>query len=218
MKQLGIFAKYWEPGKVKTRLASKVGPKSAADLYRCFLSTLLRRFGGFDGRRVLGYWPAERETEFQELAGPLWELELQADGDLGQRMSTYFCSAFEREYQSVVLIGSDSPTIRDTQIAAAFDQLREHELVLGPCADGGYYLIGGGPKMPDVFSRIPWSTPRVWSATVERLKSQGANWKALATGYDVDDEEGLKRLKDELQAPEFAGELWKELRSKVSLF
>ena len=70
MNQLGMFAKYWEPGRVKTRLAAAIGDQAASSLYRRFVLTLLQRFAGVAQRRILAYTPAERRTEFESL-GPM---------------------------------------------------------------------------------------------------------------------------------------------------
>jgi glycosyltransferase A (GT-A) superfamily protein (DUF2064 family) len=99
MDQLGMFAKYWEPGSVKTRLAAAIGDEAASSLYRRFVLTLLSRFEGIGQRRVLAYTPPERRAEFESLVADGWLLAAQGDGDLGQRMQHYFAEAF-RQRQS----------------------------------------------------------------------------------------------------------------------
>jgi rSAM/selenodomain-associated transferase 1 len=156
---LGIFAKHWQPGEVKTRLAASIGPEAAARLHRVFVETLLQRMAGVAGKCVLAYWPSERHGEFAALvreaaypfalldpsAAPLaspWQLVPQSPGDLGARMEHFFQASFASGADRVVIIGSDSPTLPIEYVRQAFDELRRSDVVLGPSDDGGYYLLG----------------------------------------------------------------------------
>lgn len=198
MEQLGVFAKYWEPGSVKTRLAASIGEQAAADLYRLFLKSVLDRGRQeFSGRRVLAYSPPDQSSAFQALAGADWQLQAQAHGDLGARMSHYFQTAFASDYSKVVLLGSDSPNLPPGTIASAFRALDSATVVLGPSEDGGYYLIGMREFVPQVFCDIAWSTGRVYEQTTARL-ARDIRWQALTTWYDVDEAIDLQRLRSEL--------------------
>jgi hypothetical protein len=73
-------------------------------------------------------------------------------------------------------------------------------IVLGPCDDGGYYLIGLKRARREVFERIDWSTNRVLDQTIQRAAEIGVTVELLPTAYDVDDAAGLRRLCDELLA------------------
>lgn len=198
MNQLGMFAKYWEAGQVKTRLASSIGPEAASAIYRASLQLLLTRFREFRGRRVLAYWPTERESAFAELVGDDWQLQPQSAGDLGQRMQDYFTSAFQSGAERVILIGSDSPTMPAHVLDEALEVLDDHTVALGPCDDGGYYLVAGRDDMPNIFSGISWSTRDVWSHTVDRLNSSGCRWHKLPQWHDIDYVEDLDRVLAEL--------------------
>ena len=201
LDQLGVFAKYWEPGKVKTRLATSLGAAVAAELYYAFLTAVIENCErAFDGRRVLAYTPAERRAAFSDLAGDGWLLESQATGDLGHRMQRHFASAFNSGCERVVLIGSDSPNLPRAHIRSAFQHLEDEQIVLGPSEDGGFYLIGATRELPDVFKDVPWSTSEVFTRTGERLKHAGATWHELPCWYDVDQLADLMRLRNELAA------------------
>jgi rSAM/selenodomain-associated transferase 1 len=201
LDQLGIFAKYWEPGKVKTRLAARVGAQVAADLYASFLTVVIENSArAFPGHRVLAYAPPERRGAFHDLVDDRWQLEPQANGDLGQRIQYYFTSAFAGGYQHVVLTGSDSPNLPRAYIRQAFQNLRHAQVVLGPSDDGGYYLIGARLETPDIFAEIPWSTGEVFARTVEKLRRAGMTWHQLPVWYDVDEVADLRRLRMELAA------------------
>ncbi len=194
MRQVGVFAKYWQAGAVKTRLAEAVGSSRASSLQRAFLETLLARFMHVPCRRVLAYAPDERWADFAALAGIDWELIPQVEGDLGDRMAAYFRQAFAAGATRVVLLGADSPNVPLPIVDLAFERLDEFPVVLGPADDGGYYLIGMRPPLVGVFTGIAWSRPTVYRDTVERLRAAGLPWSELAAWYDVDRGADLTRL------------------------
>lgn len=199
MQQLGVFAKYWEPGKVKTRLAAATGEQQASRIYRAFVETLVARLSDLAQRRVLVFAPIERADNFAKMAKPGWAIEPQANGDLGARMKSYFDSAFSQGARSVVLLGSDSPDIPRNFIEQAFELLEHFPVVLGPSEDGGYYLIAACDKTPPVFDHIAWSTPAVWEETVTQLERAELRFGQLPTWYDVDEAESLNRLVEHLR-------------------
>lgn len=188
-----MFAKYWEPGQVKSRLAASIGPERAASVQRLFVETLARRFGTVADQRQLVYSPADKRDEFRRAIGRQWDLEEQAAGDLGKRLQRFFAAALARA-ERVVLIGSDSPDLPVAFVDEAFAALATHDVVLGPAADGGYYLIGAARRVPPVFEGVSWSTPDVWPQTIAQLQSAGTTWHTLPKWYDVDDQPSLQAL------------------------
>ena len=210
-----MFAKYWEPGCVKTRLAAAIGDLAASTLYRRFVLTLLQRFAGVGQRRVLAYTPAERRMEFESLAADDWLLAAQADGDLGGRMQDYYADAFRSGATRVVLIGSDSPNLPVDYVNDAFQQLDKYPVVLGPADDGGYYLVGAAGSVPPIFAGIQWSSPRVWSQTVSRLRDADCPYGVLPAWYDVDDLASLRRIYRDMADQEPSDEPLRRLREDV---
>lgn len=196
---LGLFAKYWQPGKVKTRLAATLGPQQAATTYRHFVATLLDRLSDYPAQKWLAYTPSGRIEEFREIAPDGWHLDLQAEGDLGSRMQAFFARRFASGSERVVLLGSDSPHLPLESIQQAFLQLQESQVVLGPTEDGGYWLVGASGRVPDIFSGIPWSTPQVWPATIDALQRAKTSHSTLPICYDIDNHDDLRRLIQELQ-------------------
>ncbi|MBC8871946.1 MAG: TIGR04282 family arsenosugar biosynthesis glycosyltransferase [Planctomycetes bacterium] len=201
---------------MKTRLGTGIGHDLASELYRVFLLTICRRFEAVGDRRILAYTPDDRHVDFEELAGPCWELERQSTGDLGCRMQDYFGAAFQKDADAVVLIGSDAPTLPLEFVQRAFDLLAEYRVVLGPSSDGGYYLVGASGGVPPIFSGISWSSPHVWSQTTELLDKAGLLFGTLPTSYDVDDQSTLNRLYKELKethrSSPLLADLWDAVR------
>lgn len=198
---LGIFAKFWEPGKVKTRLASSLGDVKAARVYEAFVAATIARLSAIDCHRVVAYSPADSVTrgEFEAANLTNWSLTPQADGNLGERMAAYFDEQFAAGAQRVLLLGTDSPNVPLVEVQEAFEHLKSCEVVLGPTSDGGYYLVGAASKTPPIFADIPWSTPEVLSSTVDSLQKAGIAYEQLDPWYDVDELFDLHQLIEDLQ-------------------
>src|SRR5262245_46316137 len=111
MNHLGVLARHWTPGEVKTRLAATIGPSAAARFHLAFLTPVLRRLDAVGDVRRLNYTPLERAPDFESLAGKRWQCSPQVSGDLGQRMRAFFETAFSGGARRAVLIGADSPTL-----------------------------------------------------------------------------------------------------------
>jgi len=199
MNLLGMFAKYWKPGAVKTRLAARIGAQPAADLHRAFVHSLAVRFKQHGDQRQICYAPASAAEAFRQTAGNAWDVAPQVAGDLGARMEAFFDLAFESGASRVVLIGSDSPSMPSGFIDQAFEQLRTHPVVIGPAEDGGYYLIGAAGETPPVFKGIAWSSGEVWKQTVAALRRAGIGYASLPMWYDVDEWPDLQRLASSMQ-------------------
>jgi glycosyltransferase A (GT-A) superfamily protein (DUF2064 family) len=103
-------------------------------------------------------------------------------------------------HDGVVLVNADSPTLPPLLLAAALAALRApgDRAVIGPATDGGYYLIGLKQAHARLFADIPWSSPGVMGATLERANEIGLAAAMLPTWYDVDDARSLVMLIDEI--------------------
>lgn len=159
-RSLVIFLKEPRPGRVKTRLARGLGTVAAAWWFRHQAARLIRRLGR-DRRwtTVLAVTP-DREG----LASRAWPPGLarwpQGPGDLGARMARAFAAM---PPGPVLIVGADVPGLTAAHVADAFRLLGRHEAVLGPAADGGYWMIGlrrGARAAPAGLLRgVRWSTP-----------------------------------------------------------
>jgi rSAM/selenodomain-associated transferase 1 len=123
----------------------------------------------------------------------------QGKGELGARISRAFQHSFEAGMNRVVVVGSDSPALTAALIGRAFDSLHRNDLVIGPATDGGYYLIGLGHLVPQVFLDIPWGTSEVLLRTLAVAADIGLQPVLLDALDDVDRPEDL-RVWGELQS------------------
>ncbi len=212
--ELAVLAKYWQPGRVKTRLARSLGNEPAARLYHAMLHATVCRMEDVSDRRTLAYTPNDRCDKFAQWAPPQWHLEPQVDGNLGDRMRQVMMSALGRGSGQVVLLGSDSPTVPVEYVREAFEMLRRLPVVLGPTFDGGYYLVGAAVHGPDIFDDISWSTDSVWEQTLVRLADAGCPFGQLPPWYDVDDTDSLSRLVQDLASSDRRCGAYDILRSR----
>jgi rSAM/selenodomain-associated transferase 1 len=189
-----VFAKALRPGSVKSRLAAEVGAEAATALYRLLAEEALRRTRPEAGeyRRVVAFAPGNAAAEMAQWL-PGETLRPQVDGDLGARMAGAFAAAFDEGAGRVVLIGTDVPWVSRGAVVAALGRLQECDLVLGPAADGGYYLIGLGRPQPGLFQGIAWSTASVLAATLDRASALGLSVQMLEALPDIDGVEDLRR-------------------------
>jgi glycosyltransferase A (GT-A) superfamily protein (DUF2064 family) len=101
--------------------------------------------------------------------------------------------ALERGYRKAAIIGSDCPTITPADVEAAFASLDGNDLVLGPCEDGGYYLIGATRPIGSLFEGVSWGSDRVLSETLEKAREAGLSSGLLDVKYDIDSFGDLER-------------------------
>src|SRR4051812_15017400 len=128
---LGVFAKWPVPGHAKTRLAQG-GPDWGARVARAFLLDTLDRLAHVQAGRVLVFSPGESAAEFSAVAAGRYTLTPQGAGDLGQRLAAFTGQAIAAGAASVVIVGTDSPTLPVAFVEQAFTELERADVVLGP--------------------------------------------------------------------------------------
>ena len=198
-KALLVVAKRPTPGQTKTRLTPPLTPEQAAQLYESFLRDtldLIRRAPGV--RPILAYLPEDEEDYFHALA-PDFELLPQTGGDLGARLDNALSYCLNDGFQQAVIMDSDSPTLPAEYLAQAFTALDTADTVLGPCDDGGYYLIGLKRPTPRLLREVKMSTPTVTRDTLALAAQEKLSVAQLPLWYDVDTVAELERLHTELR-------------------
>ena len=103
---------------------------------------------------------------------------------------------FEKEYQQVIALASDSPDLPPEILQTAISKLQNHEAIIGPATDGGYYLIGFSHDFfnPEYFENISWSTNTVYRETLSRIESMSNKVYVLPKWADIDTKSDLKRF------------------------
>lgn len=194
-----VVAKRPVPGNTKTRLSPPLSPRQASELYECFLMDTLAQIRQVEAvERVIAYLPGHARGYFHCLA-PDFQLVQQEGPDLGARLDHALTSYLSRGYEYAVIMDSDSPTLPAAHLSRAFATLSDGaDVVLGPCEDGGYYLIGCSQPIPRLLRDVHMSTPSVAADTIRLANEAGLNLVQLPTWYDVDDGDSLLRLVGEM--------------------
>ncbi len=122
------------------------------------------------------------------------ECALQRGRDLGERMAAAFEDIFSRGARSVVIFGSDSPTLPPQYARRAFEVLAGADVVLGPAEDGGYYLIGCRQFSSELFRDVAWSTPSTFDQTLANARRIGYRAAVLEPWFDLDEWKDLRRI------------------------
>lgn len=193
---LYIAAKAPRMGLAKTRLGQAIGHEAAVALYRAFLCDLAARFA--QAPFALGWYVTPADA-WHDIA-PLFErtarapqVLVQADGDWTERQRTLFRTAAERGEDRIILIASDSPQITVEIVTSAFRALDRHDIVFGPVADGGYYLIGMR-GWHDILHGIPMSTGTVLQDLIARVDQANLTVGLVETMFDIDEIGDLAEL------------------------
>jgi hypothetical protein len=187
-RHLIVYAKCPLPGGAKTRLGATLGQTEAAGVYARllygYLLDLLATVG--ETARIELSLGHQHDVPFFKRAFPELLVRPQIRGDLGMRMAASFERAFAEGADAVVLTGSDIPGLSGPLVQQAFACLETDPAVIGPAADGGYYLVGMRAPGADLFSEIPWSTEDVLARTEARARAQGLTLTRLPVLEDVD--------------------------------
>jgi rSAM/selenodomain-associated transferase 1 len=174
--------------------------EQAADLHRLSLRTVCEQLARYDRIvPVLMGTPDDRLSDFARLVGhTVKECRPQGHGTLGRRLTNATLQAFEGGAQRVILFGADSPTLSEAMITKAVDQLDGSDAVLGPCRDGGYYLLAMRRPIVSLFDRIDWGGRNVSQQTLDRADEAGIKVAVLEEWYDLDRLDDLPRAASDL--------------------
>lgn len=200
------MAKAPVPGEVKTRLCPALSPEHASEFYSCLLADKIRQVSRLPQIHAFIALPEDvPEHECIALARGCGCIR-QVGPDLGARLCHCAESLFNKGYERILLVDSDTPTLPPAYFPQARSLLcREPgRVVLGPTTDGGYYLIGLNTIHQDLFRKIPWSTPDVLRITIERASTIGIETALLPEWYDIDTFQDFIQLCEELSDPQVA--------------
>ena len=198
MNALLVVARRPAPGQTKTRLTPPLTPGQAAQLYEAFLCdtlNLIRRVPGV--HPIIAYLPDDAAGYFRSLA-PDFDVLPQRGSDLGARLDNALTHCLTNGYRKAVVMDSDSPTLPAEHLVEAFAALDTQDLVLGPCDDGGYYLIGMKRPAPRLLREVQMSTLTVVRDTLALAAAEKLSVALLSPWYDVDTSAELDRLCQEL--------------------
>lgn len=185
-----IFIKNPVLGTVKTRLAKTIGDEAALKVYKDLMHKCQLESLSTHTKRHLYY--SRQIIEKDGWSSSDFEKKLQAEGDLGVKISEAFKSVF-LEGDRVIVIGSDCYDLSAETIEHAFKELENVDLVIGPANDGGYYLLGTKRFYPSLFEEIQWSTETVLNETLKQANELNLTVSTLEELVDLDTLEDLEK-------------------------
>jgi rSAM/selenodomain-associated transferase 1 len=181
---LAVFLHAPRLGTVKSRLAAEIGDRHALRLYRILAARTLA--AGREAGMEVTVWfaPSDAGPEMHYWLGENCDVRPQASGDRGARLAGAARAADPR--RPWLAIVDDCPSLDAAILREAAAITQRGEFVIGPTVDGGYYLIGGVPPVPDLFTAMPWGTSRLLPETRARLAHVGVTWRELPFLRTVD--------------------------------
>lgn len=177
-----VFVKNPELGKVKTRISKTSSDQEALAIYKELLDVILTLCSTLTCDIIVYYSDKIVPDEWDSIS---CIKKIQRGNDLGDRMNNAFAESL-KNYDKLLLIGSDCPYILKSDIELGFRSLNKSDLVLGPAMDGGYYLIGMKKLEPSLFKNISWSTDKVLTQTMEIADELELVFGLLDTYEDID--------------------------------
>jgi rSAM/selenodomain-associated transferase 1 len=181
-----VFLRVPQLGAVKSRLAATIGEDQALCIYEYMLDRTLQTIDAVStADKALFYYP---NIPYQQIEVQHASHHLQTGKDLGDKMNRAFTTVLQN-HESAIIVGTDCPDLTTEIISEAFAKLSQNDLVLGPAADGGYYLMGLKRPAPFLFDNIDWGTDKVLEQTGVRAENAGLTLATVATLSDIDYEE-----------------------------
>lgn len=207
MRRTTIFTKQPSVGKVKTRLCPPLELAEAARLAEAMLIDIVEKcVAEAEFETALRFAPRTAETWFRSRFPRVRDLAPQRGDGLAERLAAHFEAEARRDPKgSAVVIGSDAPLLRASEIVRAHELLEAGaDLVLAPDRGGGYALIGLRSSHPSLFLDVPMSTADMCARTLEQARALSLRVDVLAPCSDVDVATDLQQLARELaeRAPE----------------
>ncbi|MBI4459183.1 MAG: TIGR04282 family arsenosugar biosynthesis glycosyltransferase [Acidobacteria bacterium] len=187
-----LFARTPVPGRVKTRLCSRLTPEQACHLHWACVQDTAALLN--DSLPLIPKWLFLSEEPHPEISVPGFRNGVQQGTDLGERLADAFGRAFASGAGRVVIFGSDSPTLPSAIPRQSLEALAKSDLVLGPSEDGGYYLIGSRRFDPQLFRQVEWSTTRTFQQTLANAQRLAYSIAVLEPWFDVDEWKDVERL------------------------
>lgn len=219
---LVLMAKAPREGEVKTRLLGALGSEEVRRLYVAFLNDTFALMEDVREERegltlALCYTPEGEEEAFEEVEREGSLMIPQRGENLGERLTNCFADLFALGFESVVVIGADSPTLPGEYVFDAFECFEsDDDVVIGPAEDGGYYLVGMRKIHVRIFEDIPWGAAGVMEATMDRAREAELNLVLLPEWRDVDAPEDFERLKRELEESKCAAKFTRRFLKEVA--
>ncbi|HUE31941.1 MAG TPA: DUF2064 domain-containing protein [Mycobacterium sp.] len=194
-----VVAKAPEPGRAKTRLATTVGDRVAADIAAAaLLDTLDAVAAAPVAARVVALTgdldAAAGATEIRRRLESFTVIEQRGDNFADRLANAHADAAGELP---VLQIGMDTPQVTADLLASCARRLLESPAVLGLACDGGWWVLGvGTPAMAECLRGIPMSQPDTGELTLKALRDNGIDVIPVERLADFDVVDDVAMVRD----------------------
>lgn len=185
-KVIALFCKSPRLFKVKTRLAKAITPESALSLYEALLEHQIKTikdskyeycaFIESESENPNTEWFIKRKIPFVCCKGDSFGSQLQFVHD----------SLFKKGYSKIIICSSDSPSMTAENLSETFNLLNFSSAVIGPCFDGGWYLLGLNKSLPELFLNLEYGKSTAEENLEVALKLRDLTVKKIETLPDID--------------------------------
>ena len=178
-----VHLQYPEPGRVKTRLAESIGDELAAQTYRSITSRVIEQVKSANPDIIaVAYDLSETAVGIREWLRPLLHAfqgetrwYSRSDGDTSQLLRTAVMALFDSEPAAKLAVIGTSCIDLDLKVwDSVWSNLgHKDDVVFGPAASGGFYLIGLTQPHEFLFREVPWSDVETVSRSFETAAERG---------------------------------------------
>jgi hypothetical protein len=196
-----VFVKNPDRRDVKTRLSRTLGEDLAREFYLLCLQCLREDLVWITNHSALEVIISPSSREDALWCKGFWgdyPVIPQPLGDLGYRLNTIADYLWQKGSKSVVIIGSDAPTLPPNYILQCYHGLWYHDAILGPTRDGGFYALASRRPIPSL-QGINWSNNTTCVEVFQRLISNDFCVNLGPSWYDVDESSDLYLLNKDLK-------------------
>ena len=192
-----VFTKVPEAGRVKTRMMPYLDGEECQELQICFLRDIRKALAGSESDRIICYDAGTDGSPdpLYRIFGKRAKYLPQRGRDIGEKMLNACRDASDLGYSDCLLMGSDIPDVRTEDIREAFNKLENHDIVIGPSADGGYWLIGMHRPLEVLFVNREYSHGSVFEELVRTADEEGLSYGLAAIHQDMDTPEDIENFR-----------------------
>ncbi len=201
-----LFTRLPIPGRTKTRLEKVFSKEDCAKLHTEFLKDLNICIEKTKLDCFLFYTPEGDIEPLRSIFNDKVSYDIQIGEGLGERMYNAIEKVLSMKYESCVLIGSDIPQIKETEILGAIKALDNTDVVFGPTIDYGYYLVGMRKPHKEIFTNQTYGYGSVLRNTIEAAKTSNLTYSLIKPHLDIDEPEDLLDYRKKVRLNEISNE------------
>lgn len=122
--------------------------------------------------------------------------EQQCGNSFGERFVNAIEAVFDQGYEHIITVGNDTPLLKASHILKTRQQIEAGKSVMGPSADGGFYMMGLHKSQfnPSAFKKLPWQTSKLSKAISSLLGNSKKTLAWLEILVDIDKASDIKAI------------------------